>query len=406
MEEFSYRAIGPDGKEKKGSMEADSKEEVAKRLRDDGLTPTSVVAASLLNKDLNFSFGSKKGKGVKPRDLAVFCRQFGSILRAGVNVIGALDMLSEQTENKVLKAALKGVQTSVEKGETLAGAMKAEKAVFPSLLINMVAAGEASGSLEASIDRMADQFEKDAKLKAMVKKAMMYPLVLCFVAIGVVIVMLTVVIPQFTSMFDDMGGELPAFTKAIVGASDFIIQYWYILLIIVVGIAVLFNLWRKSESGSYILAKIKVKAPVLGVLTQKTACARFSRTLSTLMAAGMPMIEAIDICARTMDNLLYRDALLKVKNGVGLGLELSTQLKATGLFPAMVVHMTGIGEETGSLEEMLNNVAVYYDEEVETATQSLTALMEPMIILVMAGIVCLLIAAIYTPMLSLYDQLG
>lgn len=406
MEEFSYRAIGPDGKEKKGSMEADSKEEVAKRLRDDGLTPTSVVAASLLNKDLNFSFGNKKGKGVKPRDLAVFCRQFGSILRAGVNVIGALDMLSEQTENKVLKAALKNVQTAVEKGETLAGAMKTEKAVFPSLLINMVAAGEASGSLEASIDRMADQFEKDAKLKAMVKKAMMYPLVLCFVAIGVVIVMLTVVIPQFTSMFDDMGGELPAFTKAIVAASDFIIQYWYILIIIVVGIAVLFNLWRKSESGAYILAKIKVKAPVLGVLTQKTACARFSRTLSTLMAAGMPMIEAIDICARTMDNLLYRDALLKVKNGVGLGLELSTQLKATGLFPAMVVHMTGIGEETGSLEEMLNNVAVYYDEEVETATQSLTALMEPMIILVMAGIVCLLIAAIYTPMLALYDQLG
>ncbi|MGN0480925.1 MAG: type II secretion system F family protein [Lachnospiraceae bacterium] len=405
MEDFSYRAIGTDGKEKKGSMQADSKEEVAKRLRDEGLTPTSITTASMLNKDINFSFG-KGGKGVKPRDLAVFCRQFGSILRAGVNVIGALEMLSEQTESKALKAALKNVQTSVEKGETLAGAMRAEKGVFPQLLINMVAAGEASGSLEASIDRMAEQFEKDAKLKAMIKKAMMYPIVLCFVAIGVVIVMLTVVIPNFTSMFEDLGSDLPAFTKAVVAASDFIIAYWYILLIVVVGIVVAFKMWSKSESGAYTLAKIGVKAPIFGSLTQKTACARFSRTLSTLMAAGMPMIEAIDICARTMDNLLYRDALLKVKNGVGLGLELSTQLKSTGLFPAMVVHMTGIGEQTGSLEEMLNNIAVYYDEEVETATQGLTSMMEPLIILVMAGIVCLLIMAIYTPMISLYDQLG
>lgn len=406
MEEFSYRAIGPDGKEKKGSMEADSKDEVAKRLRDDGLMPTTISAASLLNKDLNFSIGNKKGKGVKPRDLAVFCRQFGSILKAGVNVIGALDMLSEQTENKVLREARKNVQTAVEKGETLAGAMRLEGKTFPSLLINMVSAGEASGSLEASIDRMADQFEKDAKLKAMLKKAMMYPIVLCCVAIGVVIVMLTVVIPNFTSMFDDLGGELPAFTKAVVAASDFIQEYWYVLILIVIGIVIVFKLWAKSESGAYTLAKIKVKLPVFGELTQKTACARFSRTLSTLMAAGMPMLEAIDICARTMDNLLYRDALLKVKNGVGLGLDLSSQLKATGLFPAMVVHMTGIGEQTGSLEEMLNNVAVYYDEEVETATQALTALMEPLIIIVMAGVVCLLIAAIYTPMISLYDQLG
>lgn len=406
MEAFSYRAIGPDGKEKKGSMEADSKEEVASRLRDEGLVPTSIVGASLLDKDINFSLGKKKGKGASPRDLAVFCRQFGSILRAGVNVIGALDMLSEQTESKTLKVALKNVQSAVEKGETLAGAMKQNREVFPSLLINMVAAGEASGSLESSIDRMADQFEKDAKLKAMIKKAMMYPIVLCFVAIGVVIVMLTVVIPNFTSMFEDMGSDLPGFTKAVVAASDFIIEYWYILLIIVVGIVVAFKLWSKSESGAYTLAKLKVKAPVMGNLTQKTACARFSRTLSTLMAAGMPMLEAIDICARTMDNLLYRDALLKVKNGVSLGLELSGQLKATGLFPAMVVHMIGIGEETGSLEEMLNNVAVYYDEEVETATQALTSLMEPMIILVMAGVVCLLIMAIYTPMISLYDQLG
>lgn len=404
MESFSYKAIGADGKEKKGSMEADSKEEVARKLRDDGLTPTAITSQSLLDKDISFSLGKKKG--VKPRDLAVFCRQFGSILRAGVNVIGALEMLSEQTESKTLKAALKNVQSNVEKGETLAGAMKMEKDVFPSLMINMVAAGEASGSLEASIDRMASQFEKDAKLKAMVKKAMMYPMVLCFVAIGVVVVMLVFVIPQFVGMFADLGTDLPAFTQAVLTLSDFVIGYWYILIAIVVGAVVLFKMYAASETGAYTLAKLKLKLPGFGTLAQKTACARFSRTLSTLMAAGMPMIEAIDICARTMDNLLYRDALLKVKNGVGLGMELSTQLKATGLFPAMVVHMTGIGEETGSLEEMLLNVAGYYDEEVETATQALTAMMEPLIILVMAGVVCMLIMAIYSPMIKLYDTLG
>lgn len=404
METFSYKAIGADGKEKKGSMEADSKEEVARRLRDEGLTPTSIGGFSALDKDINISFG--KGKGVKSRDLAIFCRQFGSILRAGVNVIGALEMLADQTESKVLAASLKRVQSAVEKGETLAGAMRAEKDVYPSILINMVAAGEASGSLESSIDRMAEQFEKDARLAGMIKKAVMYPIVLIIVAIGVVIVMLTVVIPNFESMFKDMGGELPGFTKAVVAASEFLQEKWYILILVIILLIVGFSVWKKTESGAYLLAKIGVKMPVFGNLTQKTACARFSRTLSTLMAAGMPMIEAIDICAKTMDNLLYRDALMKVKNGVSLGLELSQQLKATDLFPPMVVHMTGIGEETGSLEEMLNNIAVYYDEEVEQATQALTSLMEPMIIIVMAGIVCLLIAAIYTPMLAMYDQLG
>ena len=403
METFSYTAVGADGKEKKGSIVAETREEAAKSLKDQGLLPMSIGKQSALDKDINFSFGKK---GVKVRDLSVFCRQFSSIIKAGVNVINALSMMSEQTENKKLKAAIKNVQSNVEKGETLSSAMRSEGDIFPSLLVSMVAAGEASGSLETAIERMAIQFEKDAKISGMVKKAMIYPIILIIVMIGVVIAMMMFVIPNFMDMFEGLDAEMPFMTVMVINMSNFILDKWWLLILIVAGIVFAYKSYYKTDAGRHMIDRIKIKIPVFGVLAVKTACARFSRIMATLLSAGMPMISAIEIAAGTMDNVLFKDALQKVRSGVALGMGFSQQIGVTRLFPAMLVHMVGIGEETGNIEDMLTNVANYYDEEVELATQSVTALMEPMIIIVMAVVVGALVLAIYQPMITLYSTLG
>lgn len=403
MESFSYKAVSAAGKDVKGSVEAESREEAARKIKEQGLIPVSIGKQGALDKDVNIPIF--KGKKIPARDMSVFCRQFASILKAGVSVINALEMLAEQTENKKLKEAIVNTQSSVEKGESLSDSMRQNDA-FPSILIDMVRAGEASGSLENSLTRMAIQFEKDAKLNGIVKKAMMYPIVLLCVMIGVIIVMLTFVIPSFMTMFEDLDSELPVTTKAILAMSNSLKSYWYIYIIVVVGIVVGIQMYKRTDNGKHNLDKLKLKIPVFGLLQTKSACASFARTMSTLLQAGMPMIDALEISASTMKNILFYDGLEKVKNGVSLGLPLSNQLKATGLFPAMVVHMVGIGEETGNVEEMLTNSATYYEEEVEVQTQTLTSLMEPVIIVLMAFVVVLLIMAIYQPMIQLYNTLG
>ncbi|ACR71798.1 type IV pilus assembly protein PilC [Lachnospira eligens ATCC 27750] len=403
MESFSYKAVSAAGKDVKGSVEAESREEAARKIKEQGLVPVSIGKQGALDKDVNIPIF--KGKKIPARDMSVFCRQFASILKAGVSVINALEMLAEQTENKKLKEAIVNTQSNVEKGENLSDSMRQNDA-FPSILIDMVRAGEASGSLENSLTRMAIQFEKDAKLNGIVKKAMMYPIVLLCVMIGVIIVMLTFVIPSFMTMFEDLDSELPVTTKAILAMSNSLKSYWYIYIIVVVGIVVGIQMYKRTDNGKHNLDKLKLKIPVFGLLQTKSACASFARTMSTLLQAGMPMIDALEISASTMKNVLFYDGLEKAKNGVSLGLPLSNQLKATGLFPAMVVHMVGIGEETGNVEEMLTNSAAYYEEEVEVQTQTLTSLMEPIIIVLMALVVVMLIMAIYQPMIQLYNTLG
>lgn len=402
MAQFSYEAIGTDGKTKKGKIEAENPEKARSLLRGEGLTVLKVGEANLLDKDLNLSFGKKK---LKPRDLGVFCRQFLSILKAGVSMISALEMLEDQTENKDLKVAIANIKDSVEKGDTLSAAMKKEN-IFPSILVNMITAGEASGSLETALDRMSVHFEKDARIKGLVKKAFMYPIVLIVVMIAIIIVMLTFVIPQFQDMFKDIGSDLPALTKAALAMGDSLKANWYIYVLAIIGIVIAYKAYSSTPNGARVLSAFKLKIPLLGMLTTKTACARFASTLSTLTASGMPLLESINICAKIMDNVLYKDALTETAKQVERGVPLTAPLEKSGLFPNMVIHMIGIGEETGNLEEMLNNVANYYDEEVELTTQQITALMEPAIIVVMALVVCLLIACIYGPMMQLYTDLG
>ena len=404
METYSYKGVSAEGKNTKGTVEAESPKHAVAQLKAQGIIPIDVEKQSVMNKEIELPGLKRK---VKTRDLCVFCRQFSSIIKSGVSVIEALGMLGDQTESKVLKPAILDVQVRVEKGETLSNAMKEQgDHVFPKLLVSMVSAGEASGSLETVFDRMAIQFEKDNKIKGMVKKAMIYPIVLIFVAIIIVIIMMTTVIPNFVGMFEDMDAELPFFTKLVMSMSNFIVNDWYILIGVVAAVVVGYRAYVSTYNGKHVVARIKLHIPVFGKLVQKTACSRFTRILSTLTSAGMSMMDALEIAAGTMGNVIYEDAVMKVRNGVGLGMQLSSQLENTGLFPAMVVHMTGIGEETGNLEDMLTSVANYYDEEVELASQQVTALMEPMIILVMAVVVGGIVMAIYGPMISLYDTLG
>jgi type IV pilus assembly protein PilC len=399
MAQYSYKIIDKAGKTKKGTIEAESIDKARTSLKAEG-SILSLEEASALNKDINISFGRKKK--VKVRDMGVFCKQFKSILQAGIGMVDALDMLAQQTNSKVLKESLKNVKDNVQKGDTLNMAMRKEGTVFPSLLLNMIEAGEASGSLEVALDRMSTHFDKDARLKGMVKKAMMYPLVLIIVTIVIAAIMLIKVLPSFASTFASMGSDLPGYTKFIMGLSDSLIETWYIWIIAIVGIMFAYKAYAKTEKGSRVIGNIKLKMPILGDLFTKTECARFSRTLSTLLAAGMPLIEAIETTGKTLDNVIFKDALADAVVQVQRGAPLSAPIKASGIFPNMVVHMLSIGEESGNVEEMLVNVAEYYDEEVTLATDSATAMMEPLIIVVMAVVVIGIIAAIYAPILSMY----
>ena len=401
MASFGYEAINSAGKAIKGSMEAEDAAKVKQELKKQGLVVVSISEQSMLTKDLNFEIGGKP----KPRDLSVFCRQFVSMIRAGVTITDALQMLSEATENKKLKEAIMGVKISTEKGESLSAAFAEWPKVFPSLMINMVAAGEASGSLDISMERMAVQFERSNKTQAQVKKAMTYPIAVCVVALVVVIVMLVVVIPSYEDMFKDMGTELPAITKAVVAISDFIIGNWIILVPVIAGIAVAIISFYRTESGKYLFQMIILKVPAFKTFIVKSASAQMARTLSTLTGAGVPLVEAVEIVANTMTNLYFRDALFAARDEIMIGQPLSRPLQESKLFPPMVYHMIRIGEETGNTEEMLDKLADYYEEEVEMATQTLMAALEPMIIVVLAVIVCFLIAACMSPMLTMYGAL-
>lgn len=402
MAEFQYRVITPEGKEKKGTMEGKSVEQVSGVLKAQKNVILSVSEASLMNRDINFSLGGR----VSARDYSIFCRQFVSIISAGVSIINALEMMRDQTENRTLKKALGEVYEDVSKGESMAGAMKKRSKVFPSMLCNMVEAGEASGSMEVAFERMAVQFEKENKLKQSVKKAMIYPIVLLVVMVGVLFLMMIWVIPNFMGMFAELDTELPPITQAVVNMSDFVIAKWWLILLVVAAAIALFKAYAASPSGKFVLGGIALKIPVFGKLQTKSECARLGRTLCTLLGAGVPMMDAIEITGRSMENVHYKKAMMDAKDQVMRGMALSRPLKTCGLFPPMVVHMVSIGEETGNIETMLENVANYYEDDVQVATEQVMALMEPMIIVVMAIVVGVLIMAIMQPMLTLYESIG
>lgn len=401
MASFGYTILDASGKEIKGSIEADSLEAARAELKRQGNVLLDIRAQSLLTKDVSFKIGGWP----KPRDLSVFCRQFVSMSKAGVTIVDSLRMLSEQTENERLREATDGVRVSVEKGETLADSLKLYPKIFPELLVNMVAAGEASGSLDVALERMSTHFEKASKTSALVKKAMIYPVVVCLVAIGVVVVMLTVVIPNYTKMFAELGTELPAITKAVASLSDILINWWMVIVPVIIIATIGIKSFSATDQGKHFFHKLMIKMPVFSNLTIKQAASQVARTMSTLLAAGVPLVEAVEIVASTMNNVYYKEAMMDCKKEIIIGQPLSKPMEQCGLFPPMVYHMVRIGEETGNTEEMLSKLADYYDDEVEVAVQSFMAALEPLIIVILAGIVIVLVGACMAPMLTMYQSL-
>ena len=402
MATYKYEVIQEDGKPKKGTIDAANEEAAFAELRAAGHFIVSVKMVSAFEKDLEINIG----RVAKPRELSVFCRQFESVLNAGVTVIDALQMLAEQTSNKSFRYAIEEVRDSVQRGETLADSMAMHPKVFPELMIHMVAAGEASGSLDVAFNRIGLQMEKSAHLAGVVAKSMVYPVILIVVIIAVVFILLTNVVPTFSEVLSEADAQLPAITVAVMAASDFMVHSWYWFVIGAVVLVLFLRAFSKTERGALLLGQLTLHLPLFGNLVIKTSCASLTRTLSTLLATGIPMIDSVGIVEKTIKNAMVRQAVRSAKKQVTEGVPLSDPLEESGVFPPMVYHMIRIGEETGNLEEMLDKIAAYYDEEVLAATEGLVAALEPAIIIVMAATVLPIIFAVLMPMFSLYEAIG
>lgn len=397
MPGFNYTAINRNGKRVRSSLDASSIETAKSSLRGAGYTILDIKEQTTLNRDIEIPFlGNPKAK-----DMAVFCRQFVSILRAGVSVASVLAMLVQQTGNKKLRAAIREMQADVEKGEALATSMRRHPKIFPAILVNMVSAGEASGNLEESFRQMELYFERSKRTKSKVTSAMIYPCVLIVVMIVVLIVMMTKIIPNFLKTFEDMDAELPKITLGVMAVCEWFKSWWWVPLLVLLALIVGGVLFHRTDKGKHFFGWLARKTPVVGNLTVKTACATFCRTMEVLIGSGLTLTDSMDLAASNMGNIYYLEAIRDARALVAEGTPLRESLVRTGIFPPMVSNLVGVGEETGDLQSMMGKVADYYDEEVDEATKKLLNLMEPAIIIVMAVFVVIIVLAIYLPMINM-----
>lgn len=397
MPGFNYTAINRNGKRVRSSLDASSIETAKSSLRGAGYTILDIKEQTTLNRDIEIPFlGNPKAK-----DMAVFCRQFVSILRAGVSVASVLAMLGQQTSNKKLRAAIREMQADVEKGESLATSMRRHPKIFPAILVNMVSAGEASGNLEESFRQMELYFERSKRTKSKVTSAMIYPCVLIVVMIVVLIVMMTKIIPNFLKTFEDMDAELPKITLGVMAVCEWFKSWWWVPLLVLAALIVGGVLFHRTNKGKHFFGWLARKTPVVGNLTVKTACATFCRTMEVLIGSGLTLTDSMDLAASNMGNIYYLEAIRDARALVAEGTPLRESLVRTGIFPPMVSNLVGVGEETGDLQSMMGKVADYYDEEVDEATKKLLNLMEPAIIIFMAVFVVIIVLAIYLPMINM-----
>lgn len=397
MPGFNYTAIDRNGKRVRSSLDASSIETAKSSLRGAGYTILDIKEQTTLNRDIEIPFLGKP----KAKDMAVFCRQFVSILRAGVSVASVLSMLGQQTGNKKLRAAIREMQADVEKGESLATSMRRHPKIFPAILVNMVAAGESSGNLEESFRQMELYFDRSKRTKSKVTSAMIYPCVLIVVMIVVLIVMMTKIIPNFLKTFEDMDAELPKITLGVMAVCNWFKVWWWVPLLVLAALIVGGVLFHRTNKGRHFFGWLARKTPVVGNLTVKTACATFCRTMEVLIGSGLTLTDSMDLAASNMGNIYYLEAIRDARGMVAEGTPLRESLVRTGIFPPMVSNLVGVGEETGDLQSMMGKVADYYDEEVDEATKKLLNLMEPAIIIVMAVFVVIIVLAIYLPMINM-----
>lgn len=396
--QFNFKWEGADkkGQKIKGEMTAETPAIIKAQLRKQGISPLKV------NKVAQPLFGGGKGKPVEPADVAMFSRQIATMMKAGVPLVQSFDIIGRGNEKKSVQDLLLSVKADVEAGQTMADSLRKHPKEFDDLFCDLVDAGEQSGSLEGMLDRIAMYKEKTEALKSKIKKALNYPIAVVLIAVVVTSILLVKVVPQFQEIFQGFGAELPAFTLFVIAISDFMVAYWWMFLIgIVAGVFVYKTMLRKSKSMRDRQDKALLRAPVVGEILHKAAIARFTRTLSTTFAAGVPLVDALDSAAGASGNALYRDAIQKIKNDVTTGMQMNMAMQSTGVFPNMVTQMIAIGEESGSIDAMLSKVADIYEQQVDDAVDGLSALLEPMIMSVLGVLVGGLIIAMYLPIFQL-----
>jgi len=381
-----------------GEMTATTREEVIALLRKRNITATVVTEKTKKGIFDKFTFGGK----VKDKDIVIFTRQFATMIDAGLPLVQALDILSSQVENKTLGKTLAQVKVDVESGATYADALKKHPRVFSELYVNMVAAGEAGGILDTILNRLAAYIEKAMKLKKKVKGAMVYPAVVTSIAVLVIAVIMIFVVPTFSKMFAQLGGTLPLPTRIIINMSNFIAGIGGLLVAgAIVAVVVFLVQFRRTEKGKYITDRILLKLPIFGMLLNKVAVAKFTRTLGTLISSGVPILDGLDITAKTSGNKVIEYAIIDVRKGVVGGKTLAEPITKAQVFPPMVTHMIAVGESTGALDAMLSKIADFYDDEVDATVSNLTAMMEPILMVFLGGTVGFIVVAMYLPIFKL-----
>lgn len=395
---YFWKGKSPNGEILSGEYAAERKEDLIGYLR-----KRKIIITSVREKSKEFNITMPWEKRVSVKDLGVFTRQFATMINAGLPMVQCLDILATQTEKAFFRQSIATVMADVEGGSTLGEALAKHPRIFSRLYVNMVEAGEAGGILDIILNRLAVYLEKADQLQRKIKSAMTYPVVVCIVAMGATVFMLMFIIPTFAKMFQDFGGELPMPTQIVMGLSGFLRNYWYVILGAAIALIFLFNRFYKTEVGRTKVDGMLLRIPVLGMVLRKGAVARFTRTLGTLISSGVPILNGLEITARTSGNKIIENAVFETKESISQGNTISEPLKKSGVFPPMVTQMIGVGEQTGALDEMLEKIANFYDDEVDTAVDSLTAVIEPAMIVVMGGVVGGMLIAMYLPMFKLIN---
>ncbi|HWU89644.1 MAG TPA: type II secretion system F family protein [Kofleriaceae bacterium] len=400
MARFQWEGTTRLGERKRGTMEADSREIVEARLRNDGLAVGRVAKESAA---LQITIGS----GVSAKDLQIFTRQLATMIDAGLPLVQCLEILAAQTPNKIFARVLAQVKSAVEQGSTFSDALKRHPKVFDELYVNLVAAGEVGGILDTILNRLATYIEKAVKLRQQIKSAMFYPVGILVVAIGVIAVMLVKVIPTFESMYGEMGpgAKLPAATKLVINLSHGFLARWYLYVGGLAGLVVGAGMARRTDRGREVFDRMLLRLPVVGGVLRKIVVARFTRTLGTLLSSGVPILDALDICARTAGNRVVEGGIRKARDKISEGHDMAGPLADSRVFPSMVVQMIGVGEQTGAMDQMLQKIADFYEEEVDASVAAMTSLIEPVMMAFLGVVVGGLIIAMYLPIFKLAGNL-
>ncbi|HEY5144906.1 MAG TPA: type II secretion system F family protein [Solirubrobacteraceae bacterium] len=402
MSTYVWKAMDATGAKATGEVEAESKQGVSDQLKSRGLIVLD-IADKHSSREINIDLFA----GIKAADLTIMTRQLSTMVSSGMTILRSLYVLESQTENKKLCEVLTAIRKDVEAGLPLSDSMERHKDVFSPLYIAMVRAGETGGMLESSLLRIADQLEQEDSLRRQVKSAMMYPIVVLTFAMIVLIGLVTFIVPVFVGVFKQFGGDLPMITKVTVGISHAVTGYWFIVVPIVAFIVYMFKRWKKSDKGRGQWDKFRLRIPMkIGDIVQKIALARWSRTLSALVSAGVPLMQALDITAQTAGNRVVEDAMAAVIDSVKQGGTIAEPLRHSPVFPGMVTQMVAVGEETGALDAMLAKIADFYEDQVDASVKSLTSILEPVMIVVIGGMVGFIVISMYLPLFKVYDQIN